>query len=506
MNKSKGIGYLRYSDKRQDGNHSLEIQKNQIQLLAEKENIEIIKWREDKATSAFHGNAGKRKGLQKVFEDIEAGAEAICFYEESRITRSITDFYNDVYLPIKAKYPNTQFFNTQYKGEWNPNNPITQAKLVFAAEESEIKSTRAKDAQKILLNSNHPKRPGSRTPAGYDMEDGILHPNEDAIIIELIFYLASWGHSHRIIANYLNKCEIKTEKIKYWNSSTISYILNNKAYSGHLAWNVRTSYEISKPKLDENIELFKHIHESIVNPALIYLVHQVNDLKNKFGKMDTPYFLRGIITCKKCQFQLVAKDNSPKMKKGKYLIYRCNKCKKSISTLPVHHSVLNDLQKKWNTQLLNFVETAKVQLKKWIITLNKAKKKLSSQLEKTIYNEKFLTTEIAQIDHLADIFNDTKHYLQTEFSYLANTIDKIEKLLGDDYLFLLFKDLQYKSFQSFSNTELRTFILMFFDEITVDFEKNDNLEISYRLSPFISLENTTGYIIEKFLNHDDATG
>src|SRR5690625_1679666 len=179
MRKVNAIGYLRYSDKKQDSNHSLEIQKSQILLLAERENLKIIEWRIDKATSAFRNNAGKRKGMQMVFDDIANGAGAICFYEESRITRSITDFYNDVYIPIRERHPQTKFYSTQSDGEWNPNDPITQAKLVFAAEESEIKSVRTKDAHRNSLNQDTPKRPGSRTPIGYDMDDGILIPNED---------------------------------------------------------------------------------------------------------------------------------------------------------------------------------------------------------------------------------------------------------------------------------------------------------------------------------------
>lgn len=213
MRKTKATAYLRYSDKKQDGNHSLEIQKSQIQLLADRENLEIIEWRADKATSAFHNNISKREGIQLILEDIEKGAEAIYFYEESRITRSITDFYNDVYFPIKNQYPSVRFFSTQTDGEWNPDDPIVQAKLVFAAEESEIKSVRAKDAQKNLLSREQPKRPGSRVPAGYDMKDGVLFPNEDAKTVELIFYLASLGHSHDVIAEYLNKCKIKMKKI-----------------------------------------------------------------------------------------------------------------------------------------------------------------------------------------------------------------------------------------------------------------------------------------------------
>src|SRR5699024_11262214 len=108
------------------------------------------------------------------------------------------------------------------------------------------------------------------------------------------------------------------EKVKHWNSSTIGYVLSNRAYGGNLAWNVRTSYELSNPKADEDIVLFKNIHEPIVSPTVFHLVKQINALKSEYGTMSTPYYLRGIIKCKQCSLLLVARDNSPKDRPGEY--------------------------------------------------------------------------------------------------------------------------------------------------------------------------------------------
>lgn len=60
MSKTKSTSYRRYSDKKQDGNHSLEIQKSQILLLADRENLEIIAWRTDKAQDDFPKSVGVR--------------------------------------------------------------------------------------------------------------------------------------------------------------------------------------------------------------------------------------------------------------------------------------------------------------------------------------------------------------------------------------------------------------------------------------------------------------
>ncbi|WP_391117749.1 recombinase family protein [Psychrobacillus sp. L3] len=498
MTKLNTTGYLRYSDQKQNDNHSLEIQKSQIQLLAERESLEIIAWRADKATSAFHNNVSKREGIQLIIEDIKNGAGAICFYEESRITRSITDFYNEVYLPIKLEYPHVKFFSTQSEAEWNPNDPIVQAKLVFAAEESETKSVRAKDAQKSLLKREQPIRPGSRTPIGYNMIDGALHPNEDAKIVQLIFHLACWGHSHGIIADYLNECNVTTKKVKYWNGSTIGYILSNKVYSGNLAWNVRTSYDSSKPKHESEIDLFKNVHEPIISPTTFHLSKQINDLKKQFGTMNTPYYLRSIIKCKKCNCFLISKDNSPKGKNGEYMIYKCTGCKKSVQIIPVHHAVLNDLQKKWNTQLPNFSATSKEQLKNWATTLAKTSSNIKQLLEKAQYNQIMTAADIESNPLLAEVFQTTQLHLKNELIYTNETIDELNSLLKDDYLDKIIKKLIQQSFINFTDTELRVFFLMYFEEVAINFEKNNELNINYRLSPFVSLEKSTGYITEQF--------
>lgn len=498
MTKINATGYLRYSDHKQNDNHSLEIQKSHIQSLAGRENLEIIAWRTDKATSAFHNNVSKREGIRLVLEDIKNGAKAICFYEESRITRSITDFYNEVYLPIKMEYPHVKFFSTQSESEWNPNDPIVQAKLVFAAEESEIKSVRAKDAQKSLLHREQTIRPGSRTPIGYDMIKGVLHPNEDAEIVQLIFHLACWGHSHGIIADYLNQCNITTKKVKYWNSSTIGYILLNKAYSGKIAWNVRTSYHSSKPKSESEIDLFKNVHEPIISPTVFHLSKQINDLKKQFGTMNTPYYLRSILKCKKCNCFLIAKDNSPKGKHGKYMIYKCTECKKSVSIFPVHYTVLNDLQKKWNTQLPNFSATSKEQLKNWSTKLNKTISSIKQLFEKARYNQIMMATDIENNPLLAEVFHTAQQHLKNELIYTSETLDEMKDLLKDDYLDKILKEIIQQSFLKFTDTELRVFFLIYFEEVVINFEKNNEISINYRLSPFVSLENSAGYITEHF--------
>jgi site-specific DNA recombinase len=222
--------------------------------------------------------------------------------------------------------------------------------------------------------------------------------------------------------------------------------------------------------------------------------------------MSTPYYLRGIILCKRCHSHLVAKDNSPKGKRGKYMIYRCPDCKKTVPIIPVHETVLNDLQKKWATQFSTFAITSKEQLKSWSNKLKKAKHNLKQLLEKSLYNQNMLATDIANTPLLEEAFMVAQEELKDEIAYVSMTMDEIDRLLEDNYLELFLKEMLQQSFLNFTDSELRVFFLMYFDEVNIDFEANNDIQISYRLSPFVLLENLTGHITEQIEKFEDMTG
>lgn len=46
-------------------------------------------------------------------------ADAVFFYEESRIDRTFNSFVTQIYNPIKSLKPNCKFFCTTVSGEWD---------------------------------------------------------------------------------------------------------------------------------------------------------------------------------------------------------------------------------------------------------------------------------------------------------------------------------------------------------------------------------------------------
>ncbi|MBT2683373.1 recombinase family protein [Bacillus sp. ISL-37] len=497
------VGYLRNSDNKQKDNHSEGIQKRMITEKANQEGYEIIKWRFDEAVSGYRKRASKRKNMQLLLDDAKE-VDAIFFYDESRLTRKIYDFQREIYLPIKERFPKIKFYSSEStSGEWDPNDPLVQAKLVFAAEESNIKSKRAKDAQLSILannDSDKPSRPGTRTPVGYDLVEGLLKPNADSPIVTRIFDMASWGYSNEKIKDILNTEHVKTKHISQWHSSTIDYILKNIVYAGHLSWYVKQSQSSISDIKNEDLEPFKDVHEPIISPVMFSVVTQVKSYKKRYGKLETSFFLRNLLYCSQCNTAFKTKDNSPKGKSGKYLVYRCQNCKININADDIHAEVITDLSKKWTSNLHQMIDESKSALTGWMKTLKVWKKSVEQTEERILFNERMLGQQEEQED-IVTIFKSSKELIKEEKLKINQAIEKIELLNNDEALLVVYSHFKKADISSLSNNELRTLYLTFIDKIQVTYSKDNDfkLSINYRLNPFVDLEISTGQITEELM-------
>ena len=477
---TKAVAYLRYSDNKQSGNHSLEIQKSQILMFAERNNLEIMKWCIDESTSAFSSSIESRSGMQEVIETIKNGAEAVVFYEESRLTRKITDFYFFVYVTIKEQFPYVRFFSTKSEGEWDPNSPLVQTKFVFASEESEIKSTRAKDTQLKILNSDTPSRPGSRAPLGYDMVEGVLIPNNELNVVLLIYFLTVWGHSQKTIAAYLNKANIVTNKITTWHGSTISYILNNPAYDGILQWHANKKDRYN----------FKNLHTAIVSSTMLHLSKQSAEFKKKYGKMDTPFYFRSLLECQNCLVPLKAKDNSPKGKSKQYLIYKCDLCNCNIVVEALHEAVFQEMTVNLSNQKETLIKNAYSQLYNWKLKLHELNDTVRLQLEAHTEKLEWLKqSHNPNKEVLINSFHESILYFKAKQAEYTSLISSINNLLHDNEFDKTLAMLLQSHIHSLSHTEKRMLSLSFINKIQIDFQKDCDLTIDFRLTPFVTLEN-----------------
>ncbi|TFB13587.1 recombinase family protein [Filobacillus milosensis] len=493
------IGYIRYSDKKQDDNNSVEMQKRQIENKASLEGYHIILWSMDKAVSATHKDAINRPWMKVLFNcaSIEQFIGAIFFCEESRVSRRVNDFVRDVHDPLKEEKPTLKFFSTTEPDEWDPTKPHIQAKLLIYRNESEYKKDRTVRYQNNCLypsDNQKPKRPGSALPYGYTKDNNgeIIIDNTDnkADIVYLINYLSSVGYSNKFIATLLNDCEIPSPKGKSWVASMIDKIIQNLFYQGYLTWNVRESRTNSARKKLDQIDIFKSSHEPIIPPHLAEAVKQMKSFKNQFGRnMDTPFTLKDLLECKNCHVPLTSKNfTSGKSNNQKY-VYRCTSCKNFVEVEKVHDIVFKKVFDHLSKNSVGMKKEALTMLKRW----NKSVTQKQSDVLKTIQHvkeqERFVVNRNTPEEiEFANSIASTLDKLTKKVEELAEIIKKIEQLLDPTKLEILFTSF-FKNDKSnpLSKLELRSLFLFLIEKIDLNLATN-NVSINYRITPFVDIE------------------
>ncbi|GEM_PF-5292962 len=509
------IGIARVSSSSQLLNASIETQTEEIRIRAEKEGYNIVEVLVDGANSAYHKVVIKRQAMNELLEKTlseDYNIEAIFFYEESRLSRQFYDFTLFVYDVIKRERPQVKFFSTFTPGEWDPYNLISVVNFATAAEQSVKLSRRMKDSHNTVLNKQ--ERPGSSAPYGYKLRYS-LSPEENrklsrkekgeqvidvgpANIVSLIFYLASWGHSQRTIANLLNDCEIPSPEGKTWSSGTIDYILDNDHYLGHLPWNIRSSRNTSRKKQRGEYDLIANHHEPIISVSLWNMAHQAIDLHKQNGKNNnTNFFLRGILFCKECDEALIAKNETPSNAKKAYQVYRCPSCKNRLEMTDIHDVILNEISSKWLFTLSQMHENV-------LKFINKRKKKivdyrdtLNNQLRDIRLKEEFISRSPESIHPESDwdfILSISKSKLKREVFTANSFIEHID--LVDDGI-QLNKFLALMKISKLQSAEIRTLLLTLFKRIDIDFSNDKLLYIQYKLAPFTAIDQYVDSIESK---------
>jgi site-specific DNA recombinase len=499
------IGIARRSDIRQQHNASIETQSEEIKLRATSEGYNIVEIFIDDANSAYHKIVTRRKAMTDLLEAAlseDLNIEAIFFYEESRVSRQFYDFTLFIHDVIKKEKPNTKFFSTCTLGEWDPYKVESIIKFATAASESVTKSRRAKDGQKNALSKK--ERPGSNTPFGYKLHFPYIagideHPNkikgeqilhsEAATIVLFIFYLASWGHSQQSIADLLNEAGTTSPKGKEWSSGTIDYILDNDQYLGHLPWNIRVSRNTSRKKQRGEYDLVFNHHEPIINVRLWNITHQTIELHKQNGKNNnSPFFLRGLLYCQKCNQSLISKNETPKNSKHTYLVYRCSSCKNKLVMEEIHNEILKELSSKWYVTLAQMEYNISKLITKRKLKIEEHRDSIRNQLREIALKEEFLINSPEKVAQNSDwdfILSISKSKLSRDL-FKANTfIEHIELLaegLHSNQIFSLLKLNKLKS------PEIRTLQLTLFKKIEVDFENGKLLFIDYKLAPYSEID------------------
>lgn len=487
----KAVGYWRRSDPKQVNNGSADNQQTEIKRLADNKGYEIAEWFSDDAVSAYRRRCGQRPGLSSLVEYVlDHDIDAVLFYDESRVSRQVTDFVEDVWRTIGEAKPDVKFFSVSIVSdeEWDPDDEKIQMRLVFAGEESAQKSRHALKRKKQFLAEHI--RPGGKAPFGFDKDGNMYTRNDDAPIVYLIFYLSSWGYPDAKITEFLNTAGVASPKGSSWSASTIDAILNNHMYAGHLAWDVRKGLTNgARRPLNQRI-LFPNVFDPIVPEHLWEYVHGLRRLKRETKKkFDTPNLFEGVAVCSICGSFLVPKDYSPSTHKGQYVKYVCPKGHGKISRDEFHSVVLKRVQHEWGLYTRQLRATARQTLRDWSHTLEEIDSKFTNDMananhalengESKYQHSHKLTLSIAKEGH----------------EHVQNMRIRLQSLMSETKSDMALRRFQSNMWQELRPVELRSIILMMVKTLKVNVVK-ETISLEFRQSPFLYLEEDVGQLAE----------
>jgi len=489
------VGYIRWSDNKQNTGYSLPIQEMEIILKAKALGFSAVIMFVEAATSAYRTAARDRHKMGEMKEFIlrNPNAESVIFFDESRVTRLIADFYTDFIVPVRKKIPELKLFSTKLDGEWNENDPIVQMRLTLAYEESAKKSTTAYSYHNGVISNasidNKPKRPGSRYPYGYtklSKEDLELIPDETASIVQLIFYLYSYGYSEKKIATLLENSNVPSpSEYNHWNDSSVRYILTNQWYKGDLTWFARTSHTNSKKKTFEEISLFSNHHQALISPSLWEITQFFRDAKNK-DRMYSPFLLRNLVFCKECGESLKTKNQTSSKSKMDSSFYLCSNCKYKVPKNDLHQKVFDDFTMRWTREFKSQLKSFKKVVSEWKKLCIKTLQSLKDDIENLRYKLAILKKTDEFYEELYPAIENQLDFTEKQKLNYNHILLRIEDLL-DDHMSMEIIERFAQDIRQYNNEEIRSIFLLSIKQIDFDSKRN-HFNIEYRLSPYVEIE------------------
>ena len=321
------------------------------------------------ADDGYSGTNFERPSWKKVVEMIDRGeVETLIVKDLSRLGREYLQvgMLTEFYFPEKG----VRFIaindgvDSLVEGS-NDFNPIRNWANELHAKESSKKVRAVKKMQ-----AERGERLGGRPPYGYqkkDSEHKELVPDEEAAqVVRHIFDLCASGKGPRMIAHVLRSEKIMTPANYYyqktgkshqgldltrpydWACNTVTAILDNKTYLGHMEGLRATTLSYKNKKLLRTPEsqriLVENTHEALITQEQWDIVQDVRAHKKRTVKrMDEPNPFAGLAFCADCGKAMTIHRTSSNKESNYY--YACSTYgKKGKEMCSAHRIRADDLK------------------------------------------------------------------------------------------------------------------------------------------------------------------
>ncbi|UXV32215.1 cassette chromosome recombinase CcrA [Mammaliicoccus sciuri] len=219
----QAIGYLRQSTTKQQ---SLAAQKQTIEALAKKHNIQYITFYSDKQS----GRTDKRNGYQQITELIQQGqCDVLCCYRLNRLHRNLKNALK--LMKLCQKYH--VHILSIHDGYFDMDKAFDRLKLNVFISLAELESDNIGEQVKNGLKEKvrQGKLITTHAPFGYTYRNGTFTINQDeAPTVKTIFHYYLQGYGYKKIAQYLDTDDKCINRKPY----QVRAIITNPNYCGRV--------------------------------------------------------------------------------------------------------------------------------------------------------------------------------------------------------------------------------------------------------------------------------
>ncbi|MDF1494994.1 recombinase family protein [Caproiciproducens sp. CPB-2] len=347
-------GRLSQEDELKGDSNSIQNQRMLLEKYAQENGFVNVKFLYDDGYSGTNFNRPAWSEIMKLIESSEV--ETLIVKDLSRLGREYLQvgYYTEIYFPQQG----VRFIavNDGVDSLYSETNDFTPMRNYFNelyAKDSSKKVRIVKRAQ-----AERGELLGGKPPYGYKRDEtvrkGIVPDEEAAGVVKRIFALCAEGKGPNQIARLLTKeqvltpsnysyrktgvshAELDTTRPYSWCGSSVTGILDNKTYLGHMAGLRSTTLSYKNKKLIRHPEseqiLVENTHEPLITQELWDIVQEVRKHKKRTPKqMEEPNMFSGLVYCADCGKPLVLhRAHTMKATQNNFMCYTYKKKGKEV--------------------------------------------------------------------------------------------------------------------------------------------------------------------------------
>ncbi|OPX92037.1 MAG: hypothetical protein A4E52_00181 [Pelotomaculum sp. PtaB.Bin013] len=360
-------GRLSQEDELKGDSNSIQNQRMLLEKYAKDNGFTNVKFMYD---DGYSGTNFNRPAWNEVLKMIENGeVKTLIVKDLSRLGREYLQvgYYTEIYFPQRG----VRFIavNDGVDSLYSESNDFTPMRNYFNelyAKDSSKKVRVVKRAQ-----AERGELLGGRPPYGYRRDEkvrkGIVPDEEAAAVVKRIFSLCAEGKGPNQIARLLTKEQVLNPTNYYyqkhgkshasldttspyrWSSSSVTGILDNKTYLGHMAGLRSTTMSYKNKKLVRHPEseqiLVENVHEPLITQQQWDIVQDVRQHKKRTPKqMEEPNMFSGLVYCADCKKTMVLhRAHTMKATQNNFMCYTYKKRGKEVCS--AHYLREQDLVK-----------------------------------------------------------------------------------------------------------------------------------------------------------------